>query len=106
MRFSLSDLDDVIGSRTGDDPEKSYTAFLLQAGVSTCAQKVGEEATETVIAAIGQSDEELIGESADLLYHLLVLLRSRGIGLDQVLAELERRTSRSGHEEKAARKGS
>ncbi len=66
---------------------------------------MGEEAIEAVIAAIEGEREALVSESADLLYHLLVVLQARGIAVDEVLAELERRTARSGHEEKASRKG-
>ncbi|MEO0700003.1 MAG: phosphoribosyl-ATP diphosphatase, partial [Pseudomonadota bacterium] len=67
------------------------------------AQKLGEEATEAVIAAVSGSNEELVGESADLLFHLLVLLNAKGVSLDHVLAELDRREGLSGLEEKAAR---
>ena len=103
MPFSLSDLDHIISSRKDEDPATSYTASLVAGGVARCAQKVGEEATETIIAALQENDVELVGESADLLYHLLVLLQARKISLDSVFRELEKRTCQSGHAEKAAR---
>ena len=70
-----------------------------------CARKFGEEAIETTIAAVAQDDAALRGEVADVFYHLLVLMRARGLSLADVLTELERRTMRSGHEEKASRPG-
>jgi phosphoribosyl-ATP pyrophosphohydrolase len=94
----------LIHSRRNADAAKSYTSELLQAGPERCAKKLGEEATETVIAALGQDVGALKHEAADLLYHLLVLLESREIALSDVLAELEQRLGTSGHAEKAARK--
>jgi phosphoribosyl-ATP pyrophosphohydrolase len=91
-------------ARKGDDPARSYTAKLLAAGVPKAAQKLGEEAVETVVAAVAQSEKEVIAESADLLYHLLVLWAARGIEPDAVWAELARREGASGLAEKAARK--
>ena len=82
---------------------KSYTRELLDAGPAHCAKKLGEEATETVIAALGQDAGALTREAADLLYHLLVLLESRNVPLRDVMAELESRMGTSGHTEKAAR---
>ena len=84
-------------------PRHSYTKELLDAGIEKCAKKLGEEAVETTLAAVGGKPEALVAESADLLYHLLVLLQARGVPLSDVLAELERRTARSGLEEKASR---
>ena len=81
----------------------SYTRQLLDAGPERCARKLGEEAVETVIAALGDSREALATEAADLLYHLLVLLESRDVALADVLAILEARMGTSGLAEKAAR---
>ncbi len=101
--FSLADLEAIIAARAGATAEASYTKSLLDAGPARAAKKMGEEAVETVIAAIEGDSKALVSESADLLYHLLVLLRTRGLSLADVLAELERRTSQSGHAEKASR---
>ncbi len=89
-------------SRRGN-PETSYIARKLAKGRLKLAEKLGEEAVETVIAAIAEDDAALIGESADLLFHLLILLGHRGIKLDQVRAELERREGQSGIAEKNSR---
>jgi phosphoribosyl-ATP pyrophosphohydrolase len=94
----------VVESRKDSDAESSYTASLLRAGIPKIAQKLGEEAVETVIAATTGDDKELIGESADLLYHLLVIWVAKGITLDDVWAELSRREGTSGIAEKASRK--
>ena len=102
--FSLHDLARIIDARAASGGEGSYTRKLLDKGPEHCAKKFGEEAVETVIAAIGDDRNHLIAESADLLFHLLVLLKSRGITLEEVEAALEQRTGRSGLEEKAARK--
>lgn len=99
----LDDLFDVIKSRKGQDPSSSYTAHLLAKGTQKCAQKVGEEAVELVIAAIANNRSELVTESADLLYHWLVLLAERDIAPADVYAELARREGVSGLDEKAAR---
>jgi phosphoribosyl-ATP pyrophosphohydrolase len=93
----------TIRARRGETAEKSYTRQLLDAGPERCAKKLGEEAVETVIAGVSQSDDALRAEAADLLYHLLVLLEARGVGLDEVLAVLDRRAGQSGIAEKAAR---
>ena len=86
---------DVLEERRSASQEDSYTARLLAGGVERIGRKVGEEATETVIAAVragyGEDRAELVGESADLLYHLLVLLLASGVGIDEVIRELERR---------------
>jgi phosphoribosyl-AMP cyclohydrolase / phosphoribosyl-ATP pyrophosphohydrolase len=87
----LSRLATTIARRAEQRPEDSYTVKLLARGVAKIAQKVGEEAVETVVAATAEDDDRLAAESADLLYHLLVLLQSRGIPLDRVWGELERR---------------
>ena len=102
--FSLDDLAHTIALRAGASSEKSYTRSLLEKGPRGAAKKFGEEAVEFVIAAVGQSEEALRAEAADVLYHLLVVLKSREVALADVLAELEKRSARSGHEEKAARK--
>ncbi|HVY19158.1 MAG TPA: phosphoribosyl-ATP diphosphatase [Bauldia sp.] len=102
--FSLADLAKIIAERaSAGDASASYTARLLADGVEKCARKFGEEAVEATIAAISQSDAALTGEAADVLYHLLVMLRARGIKLEAVMAELESRTRQSGLAEKAAR---
>ncbi len=99
----LDDLFDVIKSRKGQDPSSSYTARLLAKGTEKCAQKLGEEAVELVIAATTDNRSELVTESADLLYHWLVLLAERDIAPADVYAELARREGVSGLDEKAAR---
>ncbi|MEE8253832.1 MAG: phosphoribosyl-ATP diphosphatase [Hyphomicrobium sp.] len=81
----------------------SYTRQLLDAGPASCAKKLGEEAIETVIAATSESEDKLKEEAADLLYHLLVLLESRSVSLEDVLSVLERRSGTSGLEEKSSR---
>jgi phosphoribosyl-ATP pyrophosphohydrolase len=100
---TLSRLAETIAARRGADPETSWVARLNARGVPAIARKLGEEATETVIAALSGSREELIGEAADTLFHLLVLLDAKGVSLAEVLAELERREGRSGIAEKAGR---
>jgi phosphoribosyl-ATP pyrophosphohydrolase len=82
---------DVIEDRKNNPTEKSYTSSLFRAGLPGIAQKVGEEGTEVVIAALAQNDERLVEEVADLTYHTLVLLSARGINPAQILAELEKR---------------
>lgn len=103
--FALEDLVAIVRARAGADAEASYTKSLLDQGPARCAKKLGEEATETVIAALGGDRAAMRAEAADLLYHLVVLLESTGTPFEEVLAELESRTARSGHEEKAARAG-
>ncbi|MEO8016435.1 MAG: bifunctional phosphoribosyl-AMP cyclohydrolase/phosphoribosyl-ATP diphosphatase HisIE [Pseudomonadota bacterium] len=87
----LAKLEGVIAQRATEKPESSYTARLLGKGMARVAQKVGEEGVELALAGVGETDEKVIGESADLLFHLLVLLRARNITLPQVVAELESR---------------
>ena len=101
----IGQLYSTIQARKGADPADSYTASLLAKGPEKCAQKLGEEAVETVIAAGRQDRAEIISESADLIYHLLVLLASFDIKPSDVYAELENRQGQSGHEEKAGRSG-
>ena len=101
---TLARLYATIQSKRGGDPASSYTAKLFADGTPKIAQKVGEEAVELIIEALRQRPERLVAESADLLYHLLVLLKARGITLADVEAALAQRTSMSGLEEKASRK--
>ena len=100
---ALQRLDDTIAARKGGDLSSSYTAQLLAGGVERAAKKFGEEAVETVIAAVQAEPDALAAESADMLYHWLVLLAAGGLPLDAVAAKLEAREGRSGIEEKASR---
>ena len=100
---TLSRLEATIAARRDADPEVSWVAKLHQRGLPVIARKLGEEAVETVVAALVGSREELIGEAADTLFHLLVLLGAKGVPLDEVLAELDRREGTSGIAEKASR---
>jgi phosphoribosyl-ATP pyrophosphohydrolase len=102
--FTLSDLDAIVRQRASASPEESYTARLLSGGVDRAAKKLGEEAVEAVIAAIANKPDELVKEAADVFYHLLVVLHGSGIALEEVMAELEKRTSQSGLQEKASRR--
>jgi phosphoribosyl-ATP pyrophosphohydrolase len=104
--FTLNDLENRVRERAQASPEVSYTRKLLDRGVAHCAKKLGEEAVEAAIAAIAEGRERMVGEAADVLYHLLVVLHARGITLAEVEAELEARTRQSGLDEKASRKGS
>ncbi len=99
----LQRLYSVIESRKDEDAGESYTASLMRAGMPKMAQKLGEEAVETVIAATAGNDEQLVGESADLLYHLLVVWAASGVSPDDVWTELARREGTSGIAEKASR---
>lgn len=101
---TLARLESVIAARRSASPETSYVAKLHAAGLPKIAQKLGEEATETVIAALAGSPKDVTDEAADLLFHLLVLLAERDVPLADVLAELDRREGTSGIAEKAARK--
>ena len=94
----------TIAARKGGDVKTSYTAQLLKDGVARCAKKFGEEAVEATIAAVGKDKQALAAESADVLYHLLVLWAASGITPDDVYAALAAREGRSGLAEKAARK--
>jgi phosphoribosyl-ATP pyrophosphohydrolase/phosphoribosyl-AMP cyclohydrolase len=87
----LGTLEAVIEQRIADSPQGSYTARLFAQGPKRIAQKVGEEGLEVALAAAAETDDKVIAESADLLFHLLVLLRSRGLSLDSVVAELKSR---------------
>jgi phosphoribosyl-ATP pyrophosphohydrolase len=100
---TLSRLEATIAARRAADPESSYVAKLNAKGIGKIAQKLGEEATETVIAALTQDRKELVGEAADLLFHLFVLLGAKDVPFAEVLAELDRREGVSGIAEKASR---
>ena len=101
--FTLSDLARIVAERAAAPPAESYTAKLLADGPERAAKKLGEEAVEAVIAAVSGDRANLTAEAADLIYHLLVVLQGAGIPLNDVMAELERRTARSGLAEKASR---
>ena len=103
-RFTIQDLAATIDARAASGGDASYTRKLLDKGPDHCAKKLGEEAVETVIAAIENNRDHLIAESADLVFHLLVLLKARGISFTDVEDALAKRTQMSGLEEKAARK--
>lgn len=100
---TLARLEQTIHQRLGADPASSYVASLAARGLPVIARKLGEEATEAVVAALVGDESDLVGEAADVLFHLMVLLAHKGVTLDAVLAELERREGTSGLEEKASR---
>ncbi len=100
----LAELWNIIQERKSADPDKSWTAKLLQKGTAKIAKKVGEEATEVVIASLAERKKDLTAESADLIYHLFVLLASRGVHPDKIYEELAKRFNISGIEEKKQRK--
>src|SRR6185369_5230446 len=104
MAFSLADLDERLAERAKASPDESYTAKLLRDGIDRCARKFGEEAVETIVAAVARDKNGVTLEAADVLYHLLVLLKASNVSLDEVMAELDKRTGQSGLEEKASRK--
>ena len=101
--FSLSDLENIIAARAKSGDAASWTAKLFAGGMEKAAKKLGEEAIETVIAAVSGDEKALVSESADLIYHWLVVLALADVPLSEVMAELERRTARSGIAEKASR---
>ncbi|MGO9356818.1 MAG: phosphoribosyl-ATP diphosphatase [Xanthobacteraceae bacterium] len=103
MAFTIHDLAATIDARAATGGDTSYTRKLLDKGPAHCARKLGEEAIETVIAAMEADREHLVAEAADLVFHLLVLLKSRGVALADVEAALAQRTGMSGLEEKASR---
>jgi phosphoribosyl-ATP pyrophosphohydrolase len=102
-KFTLADLEKRVHERAKASAKESYTRALIDKGVDHCAKKLGEEAIETVLAALQPDKDRLVAEAADLLYHLLVVLEARGVKLADVEAALEKRTAQSGHEEKASR---
>ena len=101
--FTLSDLERIVEERSKASPDESWTAKLFAAGQPKAAKKLGEEAIEAVMAAVTNDRDNLTYEAADLLYHLLVVLKIAGIPLENVMGELERRTAQSGLQEKASR---
>ena len=103
--FTLHDLERRVHERAKADADASYTRKLLDKGVAHCAKKLGEEAVEVAIAAVAEDRDRLIAETADLLYHLFVVLEVRGVSLAEVEAVLGERTRQTGLDEKAARKG-
>lgn len=105
MAFTFEQLNARVLERAFAPPELSYTATLLEDGIERCARKFGEEAVEAIVAAVSKDRAGLIAETGDVLFHLLVLLKSADITLEEVMAELEKRTGQTGHEEKASRKG-
>ena len=104
--FSLSDLERIVEERAKASPDESWTAKLIAGGQQKAAKKLGEEAIEAVMAAITNDRDNLTYEAADVLYHLMVVLKIAGIPLQDVMAELERRTAQSGLKEKASRQSS
>ena len=102
--MTLDDLAALIAARADADPDTSWTAKLLSKGPEKCAEKFGEEAIEAIIEAVKGDRAALTSEAADVLFHLLVMLQSRGVPLSDVMAELARRQGTSGIAEKAARK--
>ena len=100
---TLARLETTIAARRSADPGSSYVAQLAHRGTPVMARKLGEEAVEACVAALAGSREELVGEAADVFFHLMVLLADKGVALEEVLAELDRREGVSGLEEKASR---
>lgn len=104
MAFTLADLEAIVAARANASPDVSYSAKLLAGGPARAAKKFGEEAVELALATASEGEEAVCNEAADVLYHLLIVLYARGIAVADVMEELERRTARSGLEEKASRK--
>jgi phosphoribosyl-ATP pyrophosphohydrolase len=104
--FTIYDLERRVHERAQASADVSYTRKLLDRGVAQCAKKLGEEAIEVALAAVGEERDRLIAEASDLIYHLLVLLKARGIALVEVEQALAARVAQSGLDEKAARKHS
>ena len=102
--MTLEELEQIVAARALASPEESWTAKLLAKGPAKVAEKFGEEAIEAIIEAVKGDPERLTSEAADVLFHLLVMLRSRGVALSDVMAELAQRQRQSGLAEKAARK--
>ena len=101
--MNLEDLIKIIDARANADPSESWTAKLLSKGPEKCAEKFGEESVEAIIEAVKGNDKQLISEAADVLFHFLVMLKSRNIKFADVLTELENRTNKSGLIEKKER---
>ncbi|MBJ6988560.1 MULTISPECIES: phosphoribosyl-ATP diphosphatase [unclassified Devosia] len=102
--MTLEELEQRVAVRAAASPDESYTAKLIARGINKASQKLGEEATEAVIAAVTGDRAELVKEAADVLYHLLVVLKAADVPLVEVMAELDARTAQSGLAEKASRK--
>jgi phosphoribosyl-ATP pyrophosphohydrolase len=105
QKFSVYDLERRIDERSSESADVSYTRKLLDRGVAQCAKKLGEEAVELALASVAESRERLTEEAADLLYHLLVVLKARDVRLADVERVLGARSNQSGLSEKASRKG-
>lgn len=103
--FTLDDLDRIVAERASAGAAESYTRALLDAGPVRCAKKLGEEGVEAALATAAGTKVELAAEAADVLYHLLVALKARGVALSDVMRVLDQRTTQSGLAEKASRKG-
>ena len=103
MNKILERLDLTIQGKITESPNKSHTAKLLKKGTEKCAEKFGEEAIELIVASVKKKKKEIIGEAADTLYHMFVLLRSKNISINEVLSELASREGISGIEEKRKR---
>jgi len=101
--MTLDELEQIVATRANAGAEESWTAKLLAKGPEKCAEKFGEEAIEAVIEAVKGDRDRLTSEAADVLFHLLVMLKSRDVALADVMAELDRRQGRSGLQEKASR---
>ncbi len=101
--FTLADLAAIVAARAHSGDPGSYTAKLVSEGVARTAKKFGEEAVEAALAAVADDDRAVAAEAADVLYHLLVMLEARGVRLEAVMAELQKRTAQSGLAEKASR---
>ncbi|MFC0284493.1 phosphoribosyl-ATP diphosphatase [Camelimonas abortus] len=101
--FTLQDLEQIIAARAEAGPKESYTASLLAGGPMKAAKKLGEEAVEAALAAVSGDAVHLTAEAADVVYHLLVVLRGAGVPVSAVMDELQRRTAQSGLQEKASR---
>ena len=102
--MTIEELENIISLRANASPDESWTARLLEKGSAKVAEKFGEESIEAIIEAVRNDRERLIAESADVIYHLLVMLHSQGIGISDVMEELDRRHMQSGIVEKASRK--
>lgn len=105
MSDTLKKLSNLIASRKNQSNENSYTKYLFEQGIDKICKKIGEEATETVIAAKNNNKSELISEASDLIYHLLVLLENQNIKFEEVLYELDKRTQKMGNLKKSNEKG-
>ena len=104
--FTVEDLEAIVRARIANGDDTSYTKTLANKGIDKCAEKFGEEAVETIIAAVRRSTHDLVSEAADVMFHLTVLLAVQGVSWNDIMAELERRTGQSGLAEKASRTAS